>query len=104
MLTVLRRGTRWGESLLYVLVVLGMFGGECPLPCSVYMLVVMGMFEASARPPSGARSLAQAIGHLHPTLRIRLQAESCPFKLDMPRFWKWPENPGDVAWRWRISR
>ena len=41
----------------------------------------------------------------HPlsTLRIRLQAESCPVKLEMPRSWQWPENPGDMAWRRRKS-
>ena len=30
--------------------------------------------------------------------RIRLQAESCPSNLGMPRSWLWPENPGDMAW------
>ena len=36
-------------------------------------------------------------GMLESTLRIILQAESCLFKLGMPRFWWWPENPGDMA-------
>ena len=39
-----------------------------------------------------------------PTLGISLQAESCLFLLEMPRSPKWPQNPGDMAWRRRISR
>ena len=27
------------------------------------------------------------------TLRITLRAEACLFKLEMPRSWKWPEDP-----------
>ena len=38
------------------------------------------------------------------SLRIILQAESCPSKLEMPSSSKWLENPGDIAWRRRISR
>ena len=32
------------------------------------------------------------------------QADSCPFLLEMYRSWQRPENPGDMAWRRRISR
>ena len=38
------------------------------------------------------------------TLRVTLQVEACPFKLEIQRYWSWPENPGDLAWRRRVSR
>ena len=37
-------------------------------------------------------------------LRITLQSESCPFNIEMPRPWQWPQNAGDMAWRRRISQ
>ena len=84
---------------------------KAPLPCQHKQLIVW--FECTHplhlpllldRHPWVHNVVPATVGWIHsagsatlPTLRVRLQAESYLFKLEMPRSRWWLENPGDMA-------
>ena len=61
-------------------------------------------FNHSYHDGLGVLSSKSLLGCVSPTLRIRVQAEPCFFKLEIYRSWLWPENPGDMACRRPIYR